>query len=128
MNEYHAIRLSDGLLPFEKLRYYMEYFCNCLPDKASISFEQFCSPKNIINHDVGEGWKERGFASQCWITLSAGSIYHSVYHKILSNALQPPVTVTISPLSEKELDEFKDASKDLINKMLSVPVKQVTND
>lgn len=88
MNEYKAIEVADSLKPLDKLRYYMEYFINCLPSKASISFEQFCSPKNIIKHDVGEDWKEYGFASQCWVNLSGGSIYHSVYHNLISDSLR----------------------------------------
>jgi hypothetical protein len=83
MNEEEAIVKADGLTDLEKLSYWMEYFINCLPNKpTNNSFEQFCSRKNIIRHNVGDIWEERKFASQCWVSLSGGSIYHSVYHNL----------------------------------------------
>jgi len=83
MNELQSIEHADKLEPLDKLSYYMEYFCNCLPDKATITFERFCSVNNILHRGPDcDDWKERGFASRTWISLNPGSIYHSVYHNL----------------------------------------------
>lgn len=91
MNEEQSIEHADKLDPLDKLAYYMEYYCNCLESKVVYgympkTFEQFKSERNIIRHDVGEIWKERGFASQKWVSLTAGSLYHSVFHNIKLSA------------------------------------------
>lgn len=101
MNELKAIETANGMEPLEKLRYYMDYFIrsriifytssSCL---TPLTFNDFCSEKNIIKHNVGEGWNKTreiagihgfkfncgGYASQSWINFSAGSIFHSIYH------------------------------------------------
>jgi hypothetical protein len=81
MNEEQAISYTDKLDPLQKLAYWMEYFIRYLPGRPSITFEQFCSPRMIIRHDAGNRWKEQGFASKQWINLTAGSVYHSVFHQ-----------------------------------------------
>jgi len=82
MTETEAILTANELEPLNKLRYYMDYFIRCLPNKPSVSFELFCNNKNIAWHDVGDIWKERGFASKEWVNLTAPSIFHSVYHNL----------------------------------------------
>lgn len=63
----------------------MEYFINNRVwreihpfnnSKKEISFEEFCSDKNIIVHDAGDNWKERGFASKNWTVFKTDSIQH----------------------------------------------------
>ena len=85
MNEYQAIEYVNNLSKLDKLRIYMDYFINMLVENGDKPvFEDFVSEKNIIKHNIGETWKERGFASKEWINLCAGSIYHYVYHDLIN--------------------------------------------
>lgn len=88
MNEYEVIEYVSKMPNLLKLRHYMNYFCNHLPRKLLLrTFEEFCSEDMVLKVDVGDNWQERGFASKKWITLEAGSIYHSVYHQLVENKL-----------------------------------------
>lgn len=81
MNEYDSIESARTMGPIDRLRHYMNYFVNLYGLKRK-TFEEFCSEGNIISHDVGENWKQRGFGAQKWVRLSAGSLFHSIYHNI----------------------------------------------
>lgn len=96
MTESQAIEYANKLTDLEKLSYYMNYFCNCLGDQpisvkrqekdnasfGRLNFEYFCSENNIVKHDVGDKWKENGFATKQLISLTPGSLFHSVYHNL----------------------------------------------
>lgn len=91
MTEIETIDYCDCLNSIDKLRVYMKYFCNMLHWKhtdnlyfrvGTRSFNDFCNPSNVIKHEVGEHWRERGFASKEWVNFNPCSIYHYVYHNI----------------------------------------------
>lgn len=94
MTENEAIKYVGTMDVFEKLRVYMDYFINMLYSKHTgeyykkygidkwqpKTYEDFCDKSNVQINDVGDNWKETGFASKTWIVLQPGSIFHYVYH------------------------------------------------
>ena len=84
MIESETIKHVDSMSIFEKLSVYMNYFINMYePVLPRISFENFCSNKNIITHNTGvEDWKERGFASKLWTVFKTESMYYYIHHSI----------------------------------------------
>lgn len=94
MTESETILFANSMDVFDRFRVYMDYYIDMLESKYTSdyykeygigkwkakSFDDFCSPKNIIVNDTGcEDWKERGYGSKSWISLDAGSLYHKVY-------------------------------------------------
>lgn len=82
MNECNALNIGDEMLPLDKLSYWMEYFCNCLPDKPKITFEEYCRYDSGRGINVGDDWETNLFASKRWVVLDAGYLYHAIYHNL----------------------------------------------
>jgi len=89
--------LAEKMSIIDKALIYMNYYVNELYSKYTAdyyrdygfkdwkpkTFDQFCDKSNIqVNEVVCEDWEKRGFASQSWVVLRPGSIYHYVFHKI----------------------------------------------
>lgn len=86
MNELEVIEKAQSLESLQKLQYYICYWINCYPLNGNDyrkSFMAFCSENNIEHHDAGEDWEQIGFACRCWLSFNAGSLYHSIYHRII---------------------------------------------
>lgn len=91
MTEEQAIEVVHGMDRITKARCYLEYFINELYYNYSSDYyrryphmimtsEQFLGEDNIHHVDIGETWKERGFAQQKWINLTG--IYHWVQKEL----------------------------------------------
>jgi hypothetical protein len=98
MTEQETIDLVSNMDIFEKSKVYKEYFFRHLWAKYESNYyrefegswgiktyEEFVDTSNITKHNIeASDWKERGFASNSWITFTPASIYHYVYLNIKS--------------------------------------------
>jgi hypothetical protein len=98
MTEKSVFDIVDTMGMFTMYKYYSKYLCEYLYNKylnkcrksnitgyAPKTFEEFSNKngKNVIVHNAGDSWKENGFASKEWVSFTAPSIYHSVYHNLI---------------------------------------------
>ena len=95
MKESEVLDIVHSMDVFTKYKYYSDYLFRYMLSKyknrlnkitieyPEKSFEEYCKKENLRLADVGDSWKERGFASKEWISFEAASIYHSVYHNLI---------------------------------------------